>query len=112
MILAAGYIVSLFGLPTGRTFLPFGDLGSPVSVSVLVISMVGLLGMLAVALAGIRLGAGFATVLGVISMVPLTALVFLPLFNPSSMDFSNLSGFPLPPGSTAASPCSWPGSSS
>lgn len=98
MILAAGYIVSLFGLPVGRTFLPFGGLGSPVSVSVLVISMVGLLGMLAVALAGIRLGAGFATVLGIVSMVPLTALVFLPLFNPSSMQFSNLSGFPLPPG--------------
>lgn len=98
MILAAGYLVSLFGLPSGRTFLPFGDLGSPVSVTVLVISMVGLLGMLAVSLAGIRLGAGFATVLGVVSMVPLTALVFLPLFNPSSMRFSNLSGFPLPPG--------------
>ncbi len=98
MILAAGYLVSLFGLPTGRTFLPFGDLGSPVSMTVLVISMVGLLAMLAVSLAGIRLGAGFATVLGVISMVPLTALVFLPLFNPSSMQFSNLSGFPLPPG--------------
>lgn len=98
MILAAAYLVSLFGLPQGRTFLPFGDLGSPVSVSVLVIALVGLGAMLVVSLLGIRLGARFATVLGVVSMVPLTALVFLPLANPSSVSFANLDGFPLPPG--------------
>jgi len=61
MILAAGYMVSLLGLPPGRTFLSFGNVGSPVSVTVLVTSMMGLIGMLAVALAGIRLGAGYAT---------------------------------------------------
>lgn len=97
MILASAYIVSLFGFPEGRTFLPFGSLGSPVSVSVLIIALIGLVGMLTVALAGIRLGARFATVLGILSIVPLVALVFLPLFNPSSLSLSNLSGFHLPP---------------
>ena len=38
----------------------------------------------------------FATLLGVVSMVPLTALIFLPFFKPSSMHWSNLAGFHLP----------------
>ncbi len=95
MILASSYIVSLFDVPTGPSFAPFGALGTPVSTAVLVISLIGLIGVLLPALMGIRLGAGFATVLGIISMVPLTLLVFLPLFKPSSMDWSNLAGFKL-----------------
>ncbi len=98
MILASAYIVSLSGLAPGPSFLPFGTLGSPITLTVLIIAMVGLVGMLIPALLGIRLGARFATILGVVSMVPLTALVFLPLLNPSSMSFANLSGFHLPPG--------------
>jgi amino acid transporter len=39
------------------------------------------------------LGALFATVLGLLSMIPLTLLAILPLFKPSSRDFGNLSGF-------------------
>ena len=104
MILASAYIVSLFGLPSGHSFLPFGSLGSPVSVAVLIISMIGLIGMLVPALLGIRLGARFATLLGVVSMVPLTALVFLPLLHPSSIHYSNLSGFHLPPGTAGSLP--------
>ena len=104
MILASAYIVSLFGLPNGRTFLPFGTLGSPVSVAVLIISLIGLGGMLIPSLLGIRLGARFATLLGVVSMVPLTALVFLPLLHPSSISFSNLSGFHLPSGTAGSFP--------
>jgi amino acid transporter len=42
---------------------------------------------------GIRLGATFATILGVVSMVPLTLLVLLPVFKPSSFHWSNISGF-------------------
>lgn len=95
MILASSYIVSLFGVPTGPSFAPFGALGSPVSLAVLVISLIGLLLVLIPSLLGIRLGAEFATVLGVVSMVPLTLLIFLPLFKPSSMDWSNLAGFHL-----------------
>lgn len=102
MILASAYIVSLFGLPAGRSFAPFGSLGAPITLTVLVISMVGLIGMLIPSLLGIRLGAGFATLLGVVSMVPLTLLVFLPFFKPSSMHFSYLAGFHLPPGTTGS----------
>jgi len=98
MILASAYIVSLFHLPAGRTFQPFGALGTPISLSVLIISMIGLLAMLIPALLGIRLGAEFATLLGVVSMVPLTALVFLPFFKPSSIHASYVTGFHLPPG--------------
>jgi amino acid transporter len=42
---------------------------------------------------GIRLGAGFATLLGITSMVPLTLLIVLPIFKPSSFHWSNISGF-------------------
>ena len=95
MILASSYLVSLFGIPTGRSFLPFGSLGSPVSAAVLIISLIGLVGVLVPSLLGIKLGAEFATVLGVVSMVPLTLLVLLPLFRPESMHWSNVAGFHL-----------------
>ena len=48
---------------------------------------------------GIRLGATFATVLGIGSIVPLVLLIILPFFKPSSIDFGNLDGFGLPDGS-------------
>jgi amino acid transporter len=95
-ILASAYIVSLSGVPVGRQFTPFGNLGTKVSVAVLLISLVILVGVSIPSWLGIRLGAGFATLLGVVSMVPLTALVFLPFFKPSSMHWSNLAGFHLP----------------
>jgi amino acid transporter len=93
MILAAAYIQSLFGLPKGRSFLPFGSVGSPVSLAVIVIAVVGMLALFVPSYLGIRLGAGFATLLGIISMVPLTLIVVLPFFKPSSMHWHNVSGF-------------------
>jgi amino acid transporter len=93
MILASAYIIDLFGIPQGRSFLPFGSIGSPISLAVLIISIVAIVAIYVPAYLGIRLGAGFATVLGVISMAPLTLLILLPLFRPSSIHFSNLSGF-------------------
>ena len=95
MILASSYLISLFGVPTGPSFLPFGAIGSPVSAAVLVVSLIGLLIVLVPSLLGIKLGAEFATVLGVVSMVPLTLFIFLPLFRPSSMHWENLAGFHL-----------------
>ena len=41
---------------------------------------------------GIRLGATFATVLGIGSIIPLVLLIVLPFFKPSSIDFGNLDG--------------------
>lgn len=93
MILAAGYIAVLFHIPLGRSLLPLGHIGTPINLTVLAITVVGLLVLYVPCYLGIRLGAGFATVLGVVSMVPLTLLIILPAFKPSSFHWSNVAGF-------------------
>ena len=98
MILASAYIVDLLHIPQGRTLNPFGSVGAPITVGVLLVSAAGILLMFVPAYFGIKLGSGFATALGLASMVPLTALVLLPLVRPHSLHWSNLSGFHLPAG--------------
>jgi len=93
MLLAAGYIAVLFNVPLGRNLQPIGTLGTPVPLGVLVITLIGLVVVFVPCYLGIRLGTTFATVLGVVSMVPLTLLVLLPAFKPSSFHWSNISGF-------------------
>jgi len=92
MILAAAYITQLFGLPTGKSVLPFGAIGSPIAIGSIVISIIGIAIMFIPCYLGIKLGAAAATVLGIVSMVPLTLLVLIPGVKPSSMHFHNLSG--------------------
>ncbi len=46
---------------------------------------------------GIRLGAAFATVLGVLSMLPITAMIFLPFFKSGAIHWGNVAGFHVPP---------------
>jgi amino acid transporter len=103
MILASAYITQLFGIPQGRSFLPFGGVGSPVGLAALIISVIAICAMYVPSYLGIRLGAEFATVMGILSMAPLTLLILLPFFRPSSMHFSNLAGFHFASG-TVASP--------
>jgi amino acid transporter len=98
MILASAYIIQLFNIPAGPSRALLGSVSTPISVAALIISLIGLLVMFVPCYLGIHLGATFATVLGVLSMAPLTALVFLPVFHPSSVKFANLSGFHLPDG--------------
>jgi amino acid transporter len=98
MILTASYLTALFHLPQGHTISPLGSAGSPVSFTVLGISVVGLLALYVPCYLGIRLGAGFATALGVLSMLPLTALVFLPFFAHGAFHPSYLAGLHLPHG--------------
>ena len=98
MILTASYLTVLFGIPAGHSLSPFGGFGSPISVAVLLISVGGLLLMYIPAWLGIRLGTTFATILGVLSMLPLTALIFLPLFKSGSFHAGNIAGFHLPKG--------------
>lgn len=93
MLLAAGYIAVLFHVPLGPTYSPLGSLGTPVSLGVLAITLIGLVGLFIPCYLGIRLGATFATILGILAMVPLTLLVLLPVFKPSSFHWSNISGF-------------------
>jgi amino acid transporter len=104
MILASAYIVQLFHVPSGRNLQPFGSVGAPITVGALIISLVGLLVLFVPSYTGIHLGARFATLLGVVSMVPLTLLVFLPLARPSSAHLSNIAGFHLPAGTTGTFP--------
>jgi amino acid transporter len=47
---------------------------------------------------GIRLGATFATVLGIGTLIPLVFLMIMPLFDPGAFSWSNLDGFGLPEG--------------
>jgi amino acid transporter len=93
MILAASYIAVLFHVPLGKTVDPLGSLGTPEGIGVLIITMIGLVALFIPCYLGIRLGAGFATLLGVVSMVPLTLLVILPVFKPSTFHWSNVAGF-------------------
>jgi amino acid transporter len=93
MILAAGYIAVLFHVPLGRSLLPLGSVGTPVSVGVLSITVVVLIALYLPCYFGIKLGTGFATFLGIVSMVPLTLLIILPAFRPSSFHWSFVSGF-------------------
>ncbi len=93
MLLAASYIAVLFHIPLGRSFDILGSLGSPVALGVFIITVVGLFALFIPCYLGIRLGATFATILGVTSMVPLTLLILLPAFKPSVFHWSNISGF-------------------
>jgi amino acid transporter len=92
MILAARYIATLWGLPLGKEFTP---ISATISTNVLIIAIIGLLALFVPCYLGIRLGAGFATLLGVVSMVPLTLLIFLPFLKPSTIHWGNVSGFHL-----------------
>ena len=83
MILAAAYITQFFGLPSGKSVLPFGAVGSPITVGAIVISFIGIVAMFIPCYLGIKLGAAAATVLGIVSMVPLTLLVVLPASSPA-----------------------------
>src|SRR4051794_33320409 len=89
MILASFYISEKFDLSTNG----FTPIHTPISYWTVVISIIGILLVFVPAWYGIRLGAMFATVLGLLSMIHLTLLAILPLFKPSSRDFGNLSGF-------------------
>src|SRR5580692_1277422 len=93
MILAASYIAALFHVPLGKLVDPLGGLGTPEGIGVLIITLVGLVLLFIPCYLGVRLGTGFATVLGIVSMVPITLLVILPVFKPSTFHWSNVSGF-------------------
>ena len=88
MILTAAYLSSLFSLPQGGSIHLFGTYGAPISHHVLLISFIGLLAIYVPCYFGVKLGAGFATVLGILSMVPLTVLVLLPLFKTGCFHWS------------------------
>jgi amino acid transporter len=100
MILASGYIVSKFKLSTSG----FTPIHTPIAWWTLIISILGLTLLFIPSYLGIRFGALFATVLGLLSMIPLTFLAIAWIFHPSVAHASNLSGFKQPDGTGFFSP--------
>ena len=88
MILASYYIAALFGLNLTNGFTVSTTF---IAYWTLVIAICGILILFIPAWLGIRLGAMFATVLGLISMIPLTFLAIAPIFVPSKADWGQLS---------------------
>ncbi len=98
VILTASYLAVLFGFSPGRLIEPVGSVwGAPIGVTIIVICFILLVAIFIPAYLGIRLGAAFATVLGVLSMLPITIMVFLPFFKPGSIHWGNIAGFHAPP---------------
>src|SRR5919197_1889759 len=89
MILASFYLADRFGLNTDSGFTPISTF---IAWWTLGIAVVGILLFFIPAYLGIRVGAGFATVLGIISMVPLTFLAVAFIFT-GDADWGQLSGF-------------------
>jgi amino acid transporter len=89
MILASFYLADRFGLNTTSGFTPISTF---IAWWTLAIAIVGILLFFIPAYLGIRIGAGFATVLGIIAMVPLTFLAIAFVFT-GDADWGQLSGF-------------------
>src|SRR3989440_2599638 len=89
MILASFYLCDRFNLNTTSGFTPINTF---IAWWTLAIAVVGILLFFIPAYMGIRIGAGFATVLGLLSMIPLTFLAVSWLFT-GDAHWSQLSGF-------------------
>jgi len=89
MILASAYIVDKLKLSTSG----FTPIRTPIAWWTLGISIAGLLLLFIPAYLGIRFGAMFATVLGLLSMIPLTFLAVAWIFHPSVVHWVNLYKF-------------------
>ena len=88
MILASFYIADKFNLNLTSGVTPIHTF---IAYWTIAIAIVGILLVFIPAWLGIRLGALFATVLGLLSMIPLTLLAIMPIFKPSVANWSNLS---------------------
>jgi amino acid transporter len=86
MILASLYIADRLKLTSGS----ISPLGTPITWWTLGISVIGLILLAIPAVRGLRFGTGFATVLAVLSMIPLTFLAIAWIFHPSVVDFGQL----------------------
>jgi len=95
-LLIGSYLIALFNIPTGPTITAPGGVG--VALSSLLIGLGITLALFVPAYLGIRFGTGFATVLGVASIIPLTILAILPFFHPSTINGSNVFPFNTPNG--------------
>lgn len=101
MILASFYISDRLGLNTTSGITPISTF---IPWWTLLITLVGLLLLFVPAYLGIRFGAAMATILAVLSMIPLTFLSIGFIFNLDAANWSEISGFPHLDGSSFLSP--------
>ena len=98
VILTASYLAFLFKFSQGHMVDPVGTTwGTPIGITIVLVCFALLILIFIPAYLGIRLGAAFATVLGILSMLPITVMIFLPFFHPSSLHWGNVAGFHAPP---------------
>lgn len=98
VLIAASIIISLFGLGAGVAFDPFGpSIGAATSSTPIIVGAILLIAAFIPCWLGIRLGARFATILGVSCMVPLILLIVMPLFNLGEADFGHALSFNFEP---------------
>jgi amino acid transporter len=90
MILASFYLADRFNLNTTSGFTPIHTF---IAWSTVIIAVIGILLFFIPAYLGIRFGTGFATLLALLSMIPLTFIAVSWLFHPSVVDWGQLSGF-------------------
>src|SRR3989475_4183363 len=90
MILASFYLADRFHLNTTSGFTPIHTF---IAWSTIGISIVGILLFFIPAYLGIRFGTVFATVLALLSMIPLTFIAIAWIFHPSVAHWGQLSGF-------------------
>ena len=84
VILTASYLAFLFKFSQGHPIDPVGTTwGTPIGITIVLVCFALLILIFIPAYLGIRLGAAFATVLGILSMLPITVMIFLPFFNPA-----------------------------
>src|SRR5436305_368372 len=90
MILASAYLADRFHLNVTSGFTPIHTF---IAWSTVGISIVGILLFFIPAYLGIRFGTVFATVLALLSMIPLTFIAIAWIFHPSVAHWGQLSGF-------------------
>src|SRR5438309_6552473 len=90
MILASFYLADRFHLNTTSGFTPIHTF---IAWSTIGIAIVGILLFFIPAYLGIRFGTAFATILAMLSMIPLTFIAIAWIFHPSVAHWSELSGF-------------------
>src|SRR5438874_11054366 len=90
MILASFYLADRFHLNTTSGFTPIHTF---IAWSTVGISVVGILLFFIPAYLGIRFGTAFATILALLSMIPLTFIAIAWIFHPSVAHWGQLSGF-------------------
>ncbi len=90
MILASFYLADRFHLNTSSGFTPIHTF---IAWWTIAISIIGILLFFIPAYLGIRFGTMFATVLALLSMIPLTFIAIAWIFHPSVAHWGQLSGF-------------------